>query len=99
MKITIKIQSVSDIITNSSSEVFCIISSDTKLEAIKELLKPLFADEGDSDLYPSTYTNHRGELEIWLPYGMDYQTEFYKSGLVAILDKYFKDNYKIDWCV
>ena len=39
--ITIKIQSISDIITNSSSEVFCTITG-KDIEAIAELLKPLF---------------------------------------------------------
>lgn len=33
---------------------------------------------------------------MWLPYG-DAPTEFYKAGLEAILDKYFKDNYTIEY--
>lgn len=37
----IPIQSFSDIITNSSSEIFCTISG-ADLDAIYELLKPLF---------------------------------------------------------
>lgn len=45
---SIKVQSVSDIITNSSSEVFCRIESDNSLELIKEILRPLFAP-GDWD--------------------------------------------------
>lgn len=50
----IPIQSFSDVITNSSSEIFCTITGDAP-------------------------------------------TEFYKAGLEAILDKYFKDNYKIEY--
>lgn len=47
--IQINIQSVSDIITNSSSEVFCTITGkDTK--SIYETLSPLF--KGDHDYAP-----------------------------------------------
>jgi hypothetical protein len=67
----INIQSFSDVITNSSSEIFCTISGDD-LVGIYELLEPL------------------------LP-GYDSPTEFYKAGLEAILDKYFKDNYTIEY--
>ena len=42
MKYYIGIQSISDIITNSSSEVFCRISSRTILQEIYELFKDLF---------------------------------------------------------
>lgn len=35
-------------------------------------------------------------VTLWLPYG-DAPTEFYKAGLEAILDKYFKDNYTIEY--
>lgn len=35
-------------------------------------------------------------ITLWLPYG-EYAVEFYKEGLEAILDKYFKDNYKIEY--
>lgn len=45
---TINVQSVSGIITNSSSEVFCRIESDNSLDLIKEILRPLFAP-GDWD--------------------------------------------------
>lgn len=45
----IKIQSISDIITNSSSEVFCRIESENSLELIKEILEPLFPYSRYSD--------------------------------------------------
>lgn len=53
--------------------IFCTISG-ADLDAIYELLKPLF---------PAGYG--------------DAPTEFYKAGLEAILDKYFKDNYTIEY--
>lgn len=49
MKVKINVQSISDIITNSSSEVFCTITGkDTK--SIYETLSPLF--NGDADFVP-----------------------------------------------
>lgn len=63
------IQSFSDVVTNSSSEIFCTITGND-LDSIYELLKPLF---------PSSY----GYSD--------------KAGLEAILDKHFKDNYKIEY--
>lgn len=83
----IPIQSFSDVITNSSSEIFCTISG-ADLDAIYELLKPLFpAGYGYSDMEPTLYK----EDDSVAP------TEFYKAGLEAILDKYFKDNYTIEY--
>lgn len=91
----INIQSFSDVITNSSSEIFCTISG-TDLDAIYELLKPLFpAGYGYSDMEPTLYKED-DSVALWLPYG-EYAVEFYKEGLEAILDKYFKDNYKIEY--
>lgn len=39
-----KIQSISDIITNSSSEVFCRICSEHELDRIYDVLKTIFPD-------------------------------------------------------
>ena len=53
--LSINIQSFSDVITNSSSEIFCTISG-ADLDAIYELLKPLFpAGYGYSDMEPTLY--------------------------------------------
>lgn len=54
-KSNIKIQSISDIITNSSSEVFCRIESENSLELIKEILKPLFSYSRYSEDGPSLH--------------------------------------------
>ena len=102
--VVIKVQSISDIITNSSSEVFCTITG-KDLEAIAELLKPLFL-EHDPDLYPCIDfydedewdEGHPGLIQISLPYGYDGITEFYRAGLKAILDQTIgENNYDIDY--
>lgn len=102
--IVVKVQSISDIITNSSSEVFCTITG-KDIEAIAELLKPLFS-EHDPDLYPCMDfydedewdEGHPGLIQISLPYGYDGITEFYRSGLEAILDQTIgENNYDIDY--
>lgn len=89
----INIQSFSDIVTNSSSEIFCTITGDNLVE-IYELLKPLLPGY-DSEMEPTLYMEENA-VTLWLPYG-EYVVEFYKAGLEAILDKYFKDNYKIEY--
>lgn len=89
----INIQSFSDVITNSSSEIFCTITGDD-LKAIYDLLKPILPGR-DSDLEPILHMEDN-IITLWLPYG-EYAVEFYKEGLEAILDKYFKDNYKIEY--
>lgn len=93
VKVSINIQSFSDVITNSSSEIFCTITG-KDLRAIYELLKPLFPG-CDSELEPVLY-DEDNIIQLWLPYG-DQPIEFYRVGLEAVLDKYFKDNYKIEY--
>ena len=46
LRIVIKIQSISDIITNSSSEVFCTITS-KDVKAIYQVLEPFFPGNDD----------------------------------------------------
>lgn len=105
MKIDIKIQSISDIITNSSSEVFCRIQSDQLIE-IFEVLKPLFPNI-DSDIGPTIYLEKEYDddyenedstpcIIINFPSSFTGYEEFYSEGLTAILDKYFgNENYSI----
>jgi hypothetical protein len=92
--IKIKIQSISDIITNSSSEVFCTITGkDTK--SIYETLFPLF--NGDHDYAPfleyweeGAYDEDTPEMvQLHFPYSCSGVTEFYKAGMEALLTKYF----------
>ena len=97
MKIILKIQSLSDIITNSSSEVFCSINSndpEIKLQ-IFALMKNLFPGS-DSDMEP-TVDIYDEAIEVWLPYDTTSFT-FYEAGIEAILNERFgKGNYTIDY--
>lgn len=109
MKVDIKIQSISDIITNSSSEVFCRIQSD-KLNEIFEILKPLFPNT-DPEMGPyihlEDYEDYEDEeyyedlipcITINFPSSFTGYEEFYIKGLTAILDQFFgSKNYSIKY--
>ena len=96
MKIKINIQTVSDIITNSSSEVFCTIKGQD-IKAIKDIIIPLFPNT-DSEIGPIAYLNEVYScIVIEIPYGLDGVTDFYKEGLEAILDKYLEGHYNIEY--
>lgn len=71
MKYYLNIQSVSDIITNSSSEVFCRIESENSLELIKEILEPLFPYSRYNEDSPSLYERILSEEES------DYDGEYF----------------------
>lgn len=63
--LAIPVQSISDLITNSSSEIFCTITGND-LDSIYELLKPLFPSSyGYSDMEPTLY------MAGWCYYLMD----------------------------
>ena len=92
----IKIQSISDIITNSSSEVFCTITG-KDVEAIYQLLSPFFPGE-DSEMEPTLSLEEDNSVSIWMPYGFDGVTTFYRAGLKAFLDQAIgENNYNIDY--
>lgn len=101
--VVIKVQSISDIITNSSSEVFCTITGkDTK--SIYETLSPLF--NGDPDFAPFLEYWEEGEydedtpemIQLNIPYSCSGVSEFYKAGMEALLTKYFGEgNYTIEY--
>ena len=103
MKVDIKIQSISDIITNSSSEVFCTITGED-IKSIDEFLSPLF--KGDPDYSPFLYYWEENEydedtpemIQVNIPYSCSGAYEFYKVGIEAVLDKYVGDkNYQIEY--
>jgi len=102
----VPIQSFSDIITNSSSETYIVDTSYTA-KALEEALEAVHKEHEDEEYYSGECCGIEVSLEptlhmedniitLWLPYG-EYAVEFYKEGLEAILDKYFKDNYKIEY--
>lgn len=110
-KIGIPIQSVSDLITNSSSEVFCRISSEEHLDEIWDLLAPIFISD-DPEILPEITERYLENEKDWLsieeikslpykwievgfPYSMSEAKDFYRAGLEAILSKNFGEDYKI----
>ena len=98
MKIKIKIQSVSDVITNSSSEVICKIDSND--EEIKKSIYELL-----SDLLPGDDSEMEPTINIWddkivvdIPIDQWNNTAFFRAGIEAILnEKFGKENYTIDY--
>lgn len=109
-----KIQSISDIITNSSSEVFCRIESENSLEAIKDLLDVVFnpwRSEWEIDPIVTLYNKNNMEypevyedcpekwIEIDMPYSKNDVLTFYESGLEALLKEAFGTDFKINYNV
>lgn len=102
MTVKFPIQSFIDIITNSSSETFCTITSDEKLDEICEVLKAIIDSEGYSEdnvcFYRRTDNDTGKEyISIDIPYDIFNYIDFIKVGIEAILDKGFKDNYVIQY--
>lgn len=100
LKLNIKIQSVSGIITNSSSEVFCRIDSNC-VDVIYDLLSPLFPARYSDD-GPVLYRREEDGveyLEIDMPYHISDCGEFFRAGLEALLDAHVPNNYTIDYDV
>lgn len=92
------IQSISDIITNSSSEVFLEITSgeQSALNTIFDLLKNYFPED-DADLYPVVNMESH-TVYLSLPYGID-SWEFFVDGIRAILEnKLDKNTFELIRC-
>lgn len=106
VKVIIPVQSMSDVITNSSSELFCTIFSDKYLNDIYEFFKGYIGVEY-SDESLSIYLNHKDEddayykdypddwIEIHMPYDYCNVSDILRVGLKAILENKFKNGYKI----
>lgn len=105
-KIIIPLQSISDVITNSSSELFCTIFSEKQLESIYKLLSKLF-DNSDPEIGPtvslidkrtdSYYAEddyYKDYPDSWIEIDLPYDTFghiFYEKGLEAVLKDNFND--------
>ena len=93
----IKVQTISDIITNSSSEVFCrITSSDTKLlERIQEWLTKAFGypRNYDSDISLTSTLSGPSKMEpttdiyVRCPLSMNHQSRFFYESIEALLER------------
>lgn len=98
--VKIPIQSFGDIITNSSSETFCTITSDEKLDDIFKALTAIIGSEGYSEdnlcVYKKTDEETNKEyIRINVPYDASNYVDLIGAGIEAILDKGFKDKYNI----
>lgn len=104
----IKIQSVSDIITNSSSEVFCRIESDDYLVKIADLLSSAIGSNNyDPECEPVCRLRYKEDSywysdeeksklpSEWVEIEVPYSwtgREFYTIALPAVLDKLVGEN-------
>lgn len=98
MKIKIKIQSINDIITNSSSEVICRIDSNN--EEIKKSIYELLSDllPGDDSEIDPTVGIWDDKIVIDVPVDQWNNISFYRVGIEAILnEKFGKENYTIEY--
>ena len=98
--IKIPIQSFGDIITNSSSETFCTITSDEKLDEIYNALKAIIGEDGYSEDNISFHRETDEEtneeyIRIDIPYDVLDYSDLIGAGIEAILDKRFKGKYII----
>ena len=108
--VKIDIQSISDVITNSSSELFCRIESND-LYPIYELLKNVFTgddpetqpevywiDSSNEDSSTIDFSDERPcpRVEIWIPYDYSNLTTFFEVGITTLLNQKFgSDTYTI----
>ena len=92
-----KILSISDLITNSSSEVFCIITPEAKsmVEDIFEVFNNIFGYNQEYEVTPVVSRNSDC-VSIDLPYDLSQYAEFFRAGVEKIMDDYFT-NFKIEY--
>lgn len=88
--LTIKIHSISDIITNSSSETFCFIYS-KDISKVLEILSPYFSDYSIYDVYcAQIYGPFQEDIKnpyIEVRYSYGYIPSLLEEGLRYVLDK------------
>ena len=100
--IKIPIQSFGDIITNSSSETFCTITSDEKLDDIFNALTTTIGSKRYSEDNIYVHKNFDEEtnkeyIMIDIPYDAFNYSDLIGIGIEAFLDKHFKDKYKLQY--
>ena len=89
------IKSISDLITNSSSEVFCYITSDTEetLKKFYDIIEEMFHYSNDSEYEPVAYYEDN-TIQIWLPYSFGNCIPFFEEGIKALAEK---NNCKVEF--
>lgn len=91
-----KILSISDLITNSSSEVFCYIRHlDPQVtQEIFDVFNDIFGYNQEYEITPVVDRTSDNEVTIDIPYCLANYAEFFKAGIEAIMKESFTD-YKI----
>lgn len=86
--VKIPLQSISDIITNSSSETFCYITSDNRLDAIYDMIEDLgISTDYDSDHISASIEEEGNRfIQIDVPYCLYEYYDIISAGIRAILD-------------
>lgn len=107
MKYLISIQSISDLITNSSSETFCRIGSKTQLQPIYDFLKDIFRGTDyemepvidlrysvDEDWLPAEIREKLGDqyISLEIPYDMADFERFLRFGIEGLM----KERYPLE---
>jgi hypothetical protein len=94
LKIKITFHSMVDVITNSSSEIFCQIKSKEFLEEIALYLTEILGREIE---YCDDCDEDDNSIDFWIEYGdYDYLTDDFSKLLNIVLsEKFGKENYTI----
>lgn len=110
MKIIIPIQSISDIVTNSSSEIFCTIFSENHINEIYKLFHEIMGNTYyDDDLYITLINKSDDDyyqedmykdypdswIEINASYSLSNAIKILQFGIEAILKDKFGNDFKI----
>lgn len=92
---------ISDLITNSSNEVFCYITADNPkiLNKIYDDIDRIFGFRQEKEVTPIIEMgecHRKKQLVIELPYSLDNCHDYFKAGLKAFLENNYED-YKIEF--
>jgi hypothetical protein len=85
-----KIKSKSDVITNSSSEVWCQIKGPAeKLEELEDALLSIFGWQQEPEMDVCIYRDESPDtLNIDFPYHLDKYKSFYRAGLEELIKEF-----------
>lgn len=104
MKIKLSIQSISNIITNSSSELFAVIDANKEiLDNIYEILNNIFGDNQESEITPVvTLCRRPTKVEIEDRFGSNHANwRYFKEDDIYSLPEYWIEvelPYRLDDC-
>ena len=88
IRFTISIHSISDVITNSSTDLF-VVNNDTKVDRVKEILKELLKDYNAKDLRDvSEYDWHKDDKNTPLKFSEVFEKPFVFTKNMVSNEKY-----------